>query len=627
MNVRLTKSSRKAFHVSQAVIRNQPRLCELLIERGCDVNNAGIDKGQKCTPPLHLASKLGYEKVVEVLLDYGGRSDQSRCVCFPRNSHTIYMQPQHVRRKPILHALPQDRVNVVNTLLTHRNSKNVIKSPTVLHEACKARAKKCADLIVHMYAEQVNNHDSENLTPLHYCLKGIEGFHRSGGLQRIRDGKAIAIILLESGAKFAPDAFNLGDRRKDTTFLHVLYDSEDRTDIYRLTRLFLVKGPPDLVTQVTDDSDGDTPLHRLLKSFGRRQTRTVPENSDMYIRETISCIRLLLVRGCDLNFCNRRGENALHALLSHHGTRPVFHLEEEFGYHRGYPQFLFSGICSVAEVLLKMGADPNQLSPPKFVSPLYYLMRVICASSPRMIHEASEEMKSCIRIFCQHGANLHVINSFEENALTLLLASMGRWLNKESNEPYIIELLCFTYDIIKIFLSYGLQPASVLSKNLKQVAIMLWAPLVHEESVKHIIEIIKLVIRSGGNPNTSWPSLYGPDQTKAYSTLYFLSRALVIHSSRQNEFIVDILRVFENTLNHNNWTSLLKLVCGWLNDMKPHSSCAKIIKQVTSRRDAPRALLVLCRMEIYQALDWNIDKECEKLQLPKFLETFLRVIQ
>ena len=537
--------------LQKAVICNQAQVVSMLISRGCDLN-MGV-----CSFPLHLACKLGHAQIVQMLLENGARADLSRGMCYPV-AHC--MKPSGASGKPpkfrcrgvrlpsppLAYATPNDRDEVVKVLLSHRHSKDIVKKDFLLHEACKYRAKRCLKLLVDLLPEQVNIRDKKGLTPLQHALRG----------PRNRES---AVILLESNAVFSPEIFET----EYGTLLHELYVSDDTSHLLRLTELMLQKGPPDLAVRVTK-SDGNTLLNKLLKFYGG----TTPRDREQYVEEVKQCIILLINHGCDPNQANKKGETALHSLLTHHGGRPLFYIRDRFGVGPQYLSSLLGNMCTLMEVLLQRGADPNVMLPPNVVSPLYYLMRVVCAMSPHLLSATSVQVKACVRVLCQYGANPNVINAFGDNTITLLLGSLSRWLYHASDDPIRLEgLLTFTEVTLKLFLAHGLNPQMVLKKNLKQFVIIFNSTILDSAFIRHLNKLLKSVICAGGNPNlinlNELHSGVGGAQCYAtkYTVGYYLARGLYIHARYQNLAAFEILDVFKNTLCQNLLTRCVEGIC------------------------------------------------------------------
>ena len=104
-----------------------------------------------------------------MLLDGGARADIARRVCYPVAHH---LKPAVGARKParfqcrvalrvpaspVAYAIPNDRHEVLQVLLTHRASRDVIKKDFLVHEACKFRAKRCLRILVACLPEQVKH--------------------------------------------------------------------------------------------------------------------------------------------------------------------------------------------------------------------------------------------------------------------------------------------------------------------------------------------------------------------------------------------------------------------------------------------------------------------------------------
>ena len=149
--------------LQRVIICNQPQVVSMLIARGGLDLNTGV-----CTAPLHLACKLGHANIVQMLLDNGARADLARRVCYPIAHHLKSASADgrkqarfqcrvamRVPQQPIAYAIPNDRHEVLQLLLTHRASRDVVKKDFLVHEACKFRAKRCLRILVNMLPEQV----------------------------------------------------------------------------------------------------------------------------------------------------------------------------------------------------------------------------------------------------------------------------------------------------------------------------------------------------------------------------------------------------------------------------------------------------------------------------------------
>ena len=605
--------------LQRAIICNQAQVVSMLIAKGCDLN-AGV-----CSLPLHLSCKLGHAQIVQMLLDHGAKADLSRRVCYPIAHHlkpsTGGKPPKYrcrvvirIPAQPLSYAIPSDRDEVLRVLLTHPYSKDLVKKDFLLHEACKFRAKRCLKLLVDMLPDQVNVRDKKGFTPLQHALRG----------PRNRES---AVILLESNATFSPEIFETDY----ATLLHEMYDSDDTSYLLKLTQLMLQKGPPDLATKITK-GDGDTLLNKLLKYFGS----STPRDRDEYVEEVKQCIILLIEHGCDPNQTNKKGESALHSLLAHHGGRPLFYIRDRFGVGPQYLSTLLGNMSSLLEVLLRKGANASIMSPPNVVSPLYYLMRVVCAMSPHLLSATAEQVKNCVRVLCDHGADPNLINAFGDNTITLLLGSLSRWLYHASDDPSRLEnLLSFTEDTLKLFLSHGLDPQMVLRKNLKQFVIIFNSTILDSTFIRHLNQLLQHVIRAGGNPNmVNLNDLYGGYggaqmyATRKYTVSYYLARGLYIHARYNNNSAFDILNVFKNTLCQQHLTECIEGICSNLEEEFEHGARnVEIQDKVKSTSENPRSLKQLCRIAIYFAVDWKIEGRTKDLPLPTSLISYLYNIE
>lgn len=602
--------------LQKAVICNQPQVVSMLIARNFDLNLGA------CSLPLHLACKLGHAQIVQMLLDSGAKADLSRGLCYPVPH---YMKPGNgkppkfrcrrirIPATPLGYAIPNDRDEVVRMLLTHRNSRDIVKKDLLLHEACKYRAKRCLKLLVDLLPDQVNTRDKKGLTPLQHALHGPKN-------------RESAIILLESNAQFAADIFET----EYGTLLHELYVSDDSSYLLQLTQLMLQKGPPDLAVSISK-TDGDTLLHKLLKHFGS----TTPRDKEQYVNEVQECMILLMKHRCDPNQPNKKGETALHALLSHHSGRPLFYIRDRFGVGPAYLSSLLGYMQMLMQVLLANKSDPNLMLPPNVVSPLYYLMRVVCAMSPHLLSATAPQVKACLQVLLAYGCNPNAINAFGDNSMTLLLGSLSRWLYHTTDDSNKLEvLLSFTKEVLFLFLSHGLDPRNVLRKNLKQFVIIFNSTILDNAFITHLNDLLRCVIRAGGNPNliniNELHSGVGVPHSYAtkYTVGYYLARGLYIHAQYHNDSAFQILEVFRNTLAQSLLSKCVEGICANLMEEFEQGVHSEFIqRQVRSLSDHPRTLKQLCRIQIYQAINWQIRSKCDLLPLPLALITYLRAIE
>ncbi|CAD5126471.1 unnamed protein product [Dimorphilus gyrociliatus] len=578
----------------------------MLLSHGCDLNS-GV-----CSLPLHLACKLGYSNIVQLLLDAGARPDIPKGLCHGVPHYIKTCSPDKPPkflcnriRNPataLSYAILSDQPEVVQVLLDNSAHMN---TELLLHEACRFRAKPCVELLISMFPEQVNRRDKKGFAPLHYALRGPKG----------RD---CAITLLETVKNISPDSFLC----EQGTLLHELYVSEDSTSFLRLTQLMLAKGPKDLAYRPTP-VDGDTPLHKLLKYFGGNH----PRNRQQYVDEVIGCVRLLLKHNANPNAPNNRGESALHALLTHHTGRPLFHLRDRFGVGPKYLRTVLENVGILMQILLDGGALPNQKHAPNFVSPLYYLTRIICSMSPNLLKNTADQVKNCLKIICKRGADVNVINANEDNVVTLLMSSLSRWLHQTADDEHKMHfLLSITHDILELLLEHGLDPEVVLRKNLKQFIIIFNVTALHEHFITYLNRLLRCIIRLGGNPNLI--KFCDNSRSLSYSTsclLYYFARGFYIHSRYDNRFAFHILDVFENTLTQPNLYECVNGICANLE--LEFTSAYEIKRKIMEICSRPRTLKQLVRICIYQSLGWQLQRKCPQLNLPPYLTEYLTYVQ
>ena len=629
--------------LQKSIINNHAQVVLMIIGKGVDIN-AGA-----CTLPLHLACKIGRPQIVEMLLDHGARADLSRGVCYPvphickpaagsapaatsgllATATSSKFRCIQISAQPLTHAIPNDRDEVVRVLLTHRHSRDIVKRDNILYEACNYRAKKSLKILVETMPEQVNVRDRKGLTPLQHALMGSKN-------------RECAVILLESRAQFSPEIFET----QCGTLLHQLYASDDTSHLLRLTQLILDKGPKDLIA-MRSGQDNDTLLHILLKNFGG----PTPRDRELYVKEVIQCIELLIVRYRDyVNLCyrrddvtagnrrstvnagNKRDETPLHALLSHSDRRPLFYNRDRFGVGPKYMLHQLEKTCMLMEVLFRHGADPNIPEHMKGATPLYYLLRILCAMSINLLNISMKEAQHCIQMLCAQRADPNCINGRGDNAMTLLFSSLSRWLYNASADPVLMEkLLTFTEDSLRMFLRHGLDPKQFLRKNLKQYAIIFNSTNLDGTFLRSLIDMLKAVILFGGNPNQiKLNDLHGGASTSfvtKYTVGYYLARGLYIHARYHNPATFEILDVFKNTLRQKVLAKFVGGICSNLETVFEHGSHnIQLQERIRSIYSQPRTLKQLCRIEIFEALHWKIEGGLCQLPLPQPLILELKCI-
>jgi len=120
------------------------------------------------------------------------------------------------------------------------------------------------------------------------------------------------------------------------------------------------------------------------------------------------CILLLVKHGCDPNQVNKKGESALHSLFAHHGGRPLFYQRDRFSVAPNYLLTLLENMQPLMETLLECGANANLMAPPNVVSPLYYLMRIVCSMSPSLLGATAEQVCQLLHQPQSHSVHVSV---------------------------------------------------------------------------------------------------------------------------------------------------------------------------------------------------------------------------
>ncbi len=286
--------------LQKAVIGNQLGFIKLLIKKGVDVN-AGI-----CSLPLHLACKLGHVHVAQLLLSIGARADLESTVCFPEQHKLktypdqIYCLAYQTAYTPVTYALIGDHEQVLRLLLHHENSRNLVKTDFLLHEACKMGAHECSRYVLQRYSEQMSMEDTDGKTPLQISL--------------LMDTDN-ALFLMDNGAEFKDTVF----LTEGGTTLHEMYRSKVTLGLVKATKFALEHGFRAHIN--VRDHEGNTALHVLLRHVGRTVRGNLQAEFD---KEFIDCVKMLLANGADPNLPNHVGESPLHAVLSDNSARQLY---------------------------------------------------------------------------------------------------------------------------------------------------------------------------------------------------------------------------------------------------------------------------------------------------------------
>lgn len=235
-------------------------------------------------------------------------------------------------------------------------------------------------------------------------------------------------------------------------------------------------------------------------------------------------------------------------------------------------------------------------------------------------------MKSCVRVLCRYGADPNVINAFGDNAITLLLSSLSRWLYHASDDPNRLDvLLRFTDDMLRLFLSHGLDARVVLRKNLKQFVIIFNSTILDAAFVQHLNRLLRRVVRAGGDPNRfGVGELAFGGCSRKYTVSYYLARGLYIHSRYHNRSAFDILDVFKTTLSRRHLDACVAGICASIEDeFEAGERSAEVCQHVRAVAASPRALKTLCRIAVCCAIRWRVERHARSLPLPPALQDYI----
>ena len=325
--------------------QNARQIAEELIKRGAKVNANGA--GQNFTP-LHAAAERNSCGVADILIQHGAEVDAKNAS----------------GQTPLFFTAEGDHCDMVKLLISHGADLNMKSANrfTPLHEAASQNALRTAELLL-KHGADVNAQDNEaGVTPLHCAAVG--GKHemtklllKHGADVNARDNEAgttplhvaahsnscrVADILIQHGAKVDAKMF----RGKRPSFLR------------RLVKPLISHGA-DLNTK---SARGWTPLHAAVTGGA------------------YEAAGLLLKHGADVNARdNETGMTPLHVAALEDDRHQVAELLLDCGAsvsakekHGGAPLHtaVIGGVCRIAELLIKRGADVGATLENRAVTPL-----------------------------------------------------------------------------------------------------------------------------------------------------------------------------------------------------------------------------------------------------------------
>lgn len=116
---------------------------------------------------LFLLRRLGHVQIAQLLLTHGARADLECTVCYPEE-HKLKTCPDQIYclayqpvYTPIMYALCGDNDQILTLLVTHENSRQLVKTDFLLHESCKMGSNACALYLLQHYSEQMSQENSE----------------------------------------------------------------------------------------------------------------------------------------------------------------------------------------------------------------------------------------------------------------------------------------------------------------------------------------------------------------------------------------------------------------------------------------------------------------------------------
>ena len=605
--------------LQRAVMSNQLPLVKLLIKKGANVN------GGICSLPLHLACKLGYVHIAQLLLTHGARADLECTVCYPEH-HKLKTYPDQIYclsyqpvYTPVMHALSGDHEQVLRLLLHHENSRQLVKTDFLLHEACKVGAHECSRYLLQRYSEQMMQENTDGKTPLQISL--------------VTDTES-AMFLMDHGAQIKETVF----LTESGSTLHELYKSRVTLGLLKATRFALDHGFRSHIN--VRDQEGNTVLNVLLRHVGRTVNCSIQSDYDHEVEE---CIKLLLIHGANPNIPNHVGESSLHAALSDTSSRQLY--VSRHGQVRRLKPIL-QEICKSIEILLAYGADGSYRNAPA-VSPLFYAIRIFESLQPDMFIVVKVPLKNLLLLVSQANCNVNTTDSYGMTPFLLLLNCGFKWISTNANNVNFCKtIIPFLGDILQHFMKCGLDANTQLSywtrrmdeaiesTYFKEIILYLNLIVAGNPHFYHQIRCLLLkLVQRGGNPNLlAFTPSYGTpynvtltgEPPRDASMSFLLTRALFVQSEQTLPPILDMLLFFSKTLVQSKLTEFVDSIMHFINtDFKSLPLSPAVISHVSVLSTSPRSLKELTRVSIAENLEWKLMKRCPKLPLPKVLRHYL----
>ena len=636
------------FNILQhAILLRNVHLLKLFIDSKCDIN-----KG-KCSLPLHLACKMGDVECVKFLLSHGAQVDVYSGMCYPRPHFPIRHVPSrfhfmerdiypcdHNLELPLMYAIQNDHVEVAKVLLSHSSRWSMTQWLThkyPLHYACMLGAYECMKYIAEFQNfSDLNIADDQGMTPLMHAVTW---------------GKKYTQYLVEVGA----DIHAINSRQE--TALHVLYTQlKDPADILNTTQYLLGVGLEQHINKA--DSLSNTALHHLITLVNKRVSAftfkaatgdsdngaQVEETQTEFDHQVMSCIEMLLNFNADPNQVNSVGIGPLHKAFFIFGfvasNDPTGVILEEMPCRENY-KLDINNLLKITQILLNQGVDSNGATVTGR-SPLFILLQGIVNSDPAKWLLYTNELLSCIKLLCDHGANPSFSLQTHINMVSVL-GKFGHCTLTEEKEHLKLHMVDFVSNLIELLLKHGLNPNYCTNQREPHLEggrgnmLVELVRLVHyirdPVDMNHVHRWLLTCLQWGANPDIepypsdpiichSQSSIYlKPKSTQAVNHYMYEIQDLntLLESGRARH----MLSLFYHSMDHDALFQCLNSakIMSRFNPNKQPSS--KFIKMLNSLSCRPRSLQQISRIAIYKAIDRQLILKVPQLPLPNPMKRYL----
>lgn len=611
--------------LQEAVLRGQGDFLRLLLVEGV--------QGGKCSPPLHLACRLGREDLVQLLLAHGADPRAEAGMCHPRPHAPVRHVPSRFHfletdiyacdgdhRPPLLYAIEGDHLPVVRCLMKDGVGGGWLRLP--LHHACRHGARACAQYLCHLRPNELATPDPQQWTPL---------------LHAVQWGRSFVAYLEEQGADVRACTAS-GQTALHLLFLRIC----DPAELYETTRFLLGTGLEEDINVV--DASGNTALHLLIGLVNRSADSFEVKGleQEALSQSVLATLELLLSHNCDPNVVNASGITALHRLLLTFDfvmssdpagmTLEMLPLREK--YHPD-PDCVRSAIG----VLLAHGADPNAPTGAGR-TPLGLLLHSLLDISPAL----RPGLLGCLQLLCEKGAAPSVTPAAHAAALSTLVALGQRCMQMSmlSDPTPQAEAAAFLRRLLALLLRHGLDANRCSLVRRKDPAPgHLLLELVRmggrharlDSDLACLRSWLHTAMKWGANPNLEpYPS--EPMICHSQSSIYLKPKCTrplsqFLHQIQDATALLpgaeSILALFYNSMEHETLFSCL-------NDAKfmsrfdpsstktPSHAFLQLMQQLGSQ---PRSLQQIARVSVCNAMQWELQQRTAHLPLPPPLQRYI----